>query len=149
MTQELPVACARVQARVPVLVDGELTALEEARDRGHLEACAVCAQALEEHECFLAHIRVAGGIAAEAEAAELTADLRRRLRGWPRLRPARSRRLLAAAVAAGLLCVLRVTSDDAALPRAIGVSNLEPLRQHLPRWSQVVQGLGQLTRWIS
>jgi len=36
-------ACERVQARLCVLLDGELAPLEAARDEGHLEACASCA----------------------------------------------------------------------------------------------------------
>ena len=36
-------ACARVRGRLDELDDGALTALEAARDEGHLEACAACA----------------------------------------------------------------------------------------------------------
>lgn len=37
--------CERVTARLAELVDGGLSPLDEARDRGHLEACASCAEA--------------------------------------------------------------------------------------------------------
>jgi anti-sigma factor RsiW len=148
-TPQPSAACARVRARVPALVDGALAALEEARDRGHLEACAECARALGEHEDLLARIRAVAAASAAREAGALSADLERRLRTWPARRPAPSRRWLVAAAAAALLLALRLASGDASLPRALGSASFEPLRERLPRWSVVVQGLDQLTRWIS
>ncbi|MBI5432973.1 MAG: hypothetical protein HZA52_09105 [Planctomycetes bacterium] len=40
------VSCARVRARLDRLLDRGLPELDEARDRGHLEACASCAREL-------------------------------------------------------------------------------------------------------
>jgi anti-sigma factor RsiW len=41
--QPRPAACERVLGRLPEYVDGGLPPLEEALDRGHLEACPSCA----------------------------------------------------------------------------------------------------------
>lgn len=41
-TDDLPVACARVRARLLELALGELDPVESARDEGHLEACGAC-----------------------------------------------------------------------------------------------------------
>ena len=62
-------ACERVTARLAELVDGGLVPLEEARDRGHLEACAACAAA---HVDWLAFH---GDLRAALPMAELPADL--------------------------------------------------------------------------
>ncbi|MCK6448229.1 MAG: hypothetical protein L6Q99_17725 [Planctomycetes bacterium] len=40
------VSCARVRARLESLLEEELSAVEEARDRGHLEVCGPCAREL-------------------------------------------------------------------------------------------------------
>ena len=45
-------ACQRVRSRLPELVDGGLAPLEEARDQGHLEACAACAAQAEDWRAF-------------------------------------------------------------------------------------------------
>src|SRR5262245_10158984 len=50
-------SCARVQARLPALVDGALAPLEEARDRGHMEACPPCRLPCARHDDLLASIR--------------------------------------------------------------------------------------------
>ncbi|MCZ6598784.1 MAG: zf-HC2 domain-containing protein [Planctomycetota bacterium] len=42
MSTDLEVACERVQTRLEQYIDGGLDPVEEARDRGHLEACASC-----------------------------------------------------------------------------------------------------------
>lgn len=46
MTALESVSCARVRARLEPLLEGELSAVEDARDRGHLEVCAPCAREL-------------------------------------------------------------------------------------------------------
>jgi anti-sigma factor RsiW len=62
-------ACERVQGRLAELVDGGLTPLEEARDCGHLEACADCASAYADWSAFHAEL------ASALPQAELPADL--------------------------------------------------------------------------
>jgi len=70
MKQELKSpACERVTARLPELVDGGLSLIDEARDRGHIEACASCADAYDDWLGF--H----GQLTAALPAAELPADL--------------------------------------------------------------------------
>ena len=65
--------CQRVEARIAALVDGALAPLEEARDRGHLEACAPCRGALARHEHLLASVRALAR--AEASRAGTRGDL--------------------------------------------------------------------------
>lgn len=62
-------ACGRVQGRLAELVDGGLTPLEEARDRGHLEACAACASAADDWLAFHTELKAA------LPSVELPADL--------------------------------------------------------------------------
>jgi anti-sigma factor RsiW len=64
---ELAPSCSRVRDRLERLLDHALDPLEEARDRGHLEACAACAA--EER----ALVRLLAGV--RAASAPLTAEL--------------------------------------------------------------------------
>lgn len=145
-------ACARVQQRLARLHDGALAPLEEARDRGHLEACAACQAEEREHLRLLALVPRALTLGLEGEAARLAAELRRSLARAPasraRLLPGP---LVAAAVAAGLLVGLRLwlAPAGAGLPAGPAPIELEPLLEHLPSWADLRAGLGQLSRWVS
>lgn len=149
-----PEGCARVAGRLPLLVDGALGALDLARDLGHLEACPSCRAEHERFVGLLARLPEAwtGGLAAEA--ARLGAAVWRELGNEPP--PRRVRRFtpspaLAAAMAAGLLLVLRLWfgQDLAFLPVQEVSVELDPLLQRLPDWSEVWGGLGRLSRWVS
>lgn len=52
-------ACERVRGRLERLLDGGLPAIETARDRGHLEACAACRDERADWSAFLGRVRVA------------------------------------------------------------------------------------------
>lgn len=153
-------ACARVQARLPALADAALAKLDEARDRGHLEACAPCRDALVQHERLLGTIRAAASVGTETDAAFVACAVLARigrpptarrlpLAGWSHPPAPRSWALgLAAAAAAVLLLAL--------LERRAGFSAgfeqraaLERAFEELPSWSEVVRGLGGLSRGFS
>jgi len=146
------VACERVRERLARLHDGDLASLEEARDRGHLEACGACQAEEREHLRLLALLPRALTSGVEAEAARLAAELRRSLARAPSPRARRlPAPLVAAAVAAGLLLGLRLwlAPTGAGLPARPTPIELEPLLEHLPSWADVRAGLGQLSRWVS
>ncbi|HEX6882905.1 MAG TPA: hypothetical protein VF530_05960 [Planctomycetota bacterium] len=154
MSAAASAACGRVQQQLAQLHDGALAPLEEARDRGHLEACAACQAEEREHLRLLALVPRALTLGVEAEAARLAAELRRSLARAPAPR-ARARLvpgpLVAAAVAAGLLIAVRLwlAPAGAGLPAGPAPIELEPLLEHLPSWADVRAGLGQLSRWVS
>ena len=50
-------ACERVRGRLERLLDGELSALEAARDEGHLEVCAGCGAERERWQTLLEAVR--------------------------------------------------------------------------------------------
>lgn len=49
--------CERVISRLDALSDGSLPPLEQARDEGHVEACASCAARLEQQRTWLRDLR--------------------------------------------------------------------------------------------
>lgn len=153
MTAQNP-ACARVQERLAQLLDHDLAPLEEARDLGHLEACPACRALEAEHVRLLKSLPRAWSAGLEAEAARLAAAVRRELARAPRPRP-RWRLVpdpvLAAAVAAGLLLLLRLWPGVERMGLSVPQDPvpLDPLLERLPSWSELRAGLGQLTRWVS
>jgi anti-sigma factor RsiW len=154
MSAPASVACGRVQDRLARLHDGALAPLEEARDRGHLEACAACQAEERAHLRLLALVPRALTLGVEAEAARLAAEVRRSLARAPAPRTRARflpRPLVAAAVAAGLLFALRLVLAplDTGLPAGPAPIELEPLLEHLPSWADLRAGLGQLSRWVS
>ena len=111
--------CTRVLGRLAELVDGGLPLLEEARDLGHLEACAACARA---HADWLAfHVELSRALPRLALPAGLMDGLERQLesvRIAPTVAPTRATvwtSLLAAAASLVALFVLEAlgTAMDA------------------------------------
>jgi len=150
----LPVGCARVQGRLEALADHGLSALEEARDRGHLEACAACRREHEAHLALLDALRAAVPADIGADAARVVARV---LAQSAELRPAPRRwrgpvplALVAAAAAVLLLFVLESRAPDfAAAPGEKQLAALEGVLEHLPSWADVVRGLESLSRRLS
>jgi anti-sigma factor RsiW len=145
-----PASCARVEARLAALVDGGLAPLDAARDRGHLEACAPCRDALARHERLLCALRVALRGDAEADAERVVRAVRARIGPPPRVRGA-SRRAAALLAAAAALLALALLGRRAELPLAplARVAALERALERLPSWPEVLRGLETLTRGLS
>lgn len=105
------VSCERVRARLDRLLDHGLSELEEARDRGHLEACADCARELRSRRDWRRAFRTLD-LPSDQEFAWFTQGLSERLAHAAPPRPARApsvawRRIGAAvALAAGALLTL-------------------------------------------
>ena len=134
--------CARVRARLSELLDGTLAALAEARDRGHLEACAGCAAEEARERRLLAGVRAL----ARVEEAELARVHRAVLAALPpRRAPARARVWL---VAAAVLLALGAWFGPPAAPHVEELAGLE-FFSALPDWSGALRGLGDLTRPFS
>lgn len=145
MSSVLGPGCARVRARLEERLDGALPALEEARDRGHVEACAACARAEARVLRVLADLRVL--VPSEPEelalvAQRLRATLPRRARARPR------ERWWLAAAAAALLLALGAFYGPPRTPRAADLAP-EDVLSTLPDWASVLRGLGDLTRPFS
>lgn len=149
--------CARVERRLPALVDGSLPELEAARDHGHLEACLSCAGAFQAHLRLLEGLRATSRVAA-SDVDALCAEVMLRL---PARLPARSLRglssatspALAAAAAAVLVC-LWTTRGLPDTPRVTQLVALDSLYHRLPDWrlpdwSGLLRGLGDLWRPLS
>lgn len=157
--------CTRVTERLAVLVDGGLGPLDEARDRGHLEACAPCQRALARHAQLLASLRSLSSPAVERDVAldvvldvaQVSAAVRAALercapRFAPRPRAERIPRRWAVGLAAAAAAVLLL----AALEGATRLAPLAPIRwasldwsAPLPSWSEVVRGLESFSRRLS
>lgn len=86
-TRSKEASCARVRDRLERLLDGALPPLEEARDRGHLEACAACAREEERWRALLTAIGAASRPPTE-ELAAARPGLADRLASRPPPRPA-------------------------------------------------------------
>jgi anti-sigma factor RsiW len=139
-------ACLRVRAHLCELVDGALAPLEEARDRGHLEACVECAQALQEHEHLLGAVRRAARVPA-AEVERVVAGVLEALPAAPPRRASRLRLVPALfAAAAAVLFLLLLRSGVAGPSPRVDLASLEPVLQQLPGWNDVLSGLDYLAR---
>ena len=105
-------ACERVRGRLDRLLDRELSPIEEARDQGHLESCAACAEERERSAAFFE------ALGAEAAGLDFALEgLQARLAATPgnrlRLRLLRQNWMPAAAVAAaGLLTLAMLRGTD-------------------------------------
>ncbi|NOT30377.1 MAG: zf-HC2 domain-containing protein [Planctomycetes bacterium] len=153
-------ACERVQARLPDLADGALAKLDEARDRGHLEACAPCRDALVLHERLLGTIRAAASEGTEIDAAQVAGAVLARIGPSPMARrhtlalwrrtPAMRGWALGLAAAAAAVLMLALLEKRVGFAAGFGQrAALERVFVELPRWSDVVRGLGSLSRGLS
>jgi anti-sigma factor RsiW len=150
MTSAPTTACARVEGRLPQLLDGSLPPLDEARDRGHLEACSSCRRELEGFEHCLAELPRACASGGEHEVEALVAGVLGELRrGGSRRAPVVSRPLVAAAVAATVLACLRLWFGEVPAHAAPPEAEFGALLERLPGWSEILGGLGELSRWVS
>ncbi len=147
--------CSRVRGRLERLLDGGLSPLEEARDRGHLEACAGCRRERARWEELLRGIETLGRREAAREDARLAGDVLAALAGPPAAPRARRKWLAPAAlvgVAAAVLALARVQAERSGVrpaPRLVDLVALDPLLARLPSWMQVRRGLEDLSRRIS
>jgi anti-sigma factor RsiW len=137
--------------RLFVLLDGGLPPLEEARDQGHLEACARCRIALVEHRAALvdvrAHLqRLSEDLEADTNAAWSAVEAA--LAPRPRSR-ARQAVLQVAAGFVGLLALGAGTTYLDAAPHSLHLAGPEALMESLPSWSEVLAGLEHLTARIT
>lgn len=148
----LPASCARVQGRLEALADRGLPALEEARDRGHLEACDGCRREHEAHLALLAALRSTVPSDLVQECARVAEEVLARCAAH---RPARRLRraplvLVAAAAAVLLLFLLETQAPDLVeAPGERQMAALEGVLEHLPSWADVVRGLENLSRRLS
>ena len=147
--EEHDTTCERVRGRMERLLDGGLGPVEEARDLGHLEACAGCEAEREGWSSFLAVLRRAEAPAGAAagELRLVQGQLTRRLdERIARERSARRtfHRLSLAAAAAALVLTLglfALAESTSGLPRAAQISRLE---LPVPRLGDLLSTLGSL-----
>ena len=142
--------CARVRGRLARAADGELAPLEAALDRGHLEACAECRRALDEHARLLAAVRAASA-PSPVELADVTAAVLERVAAatnGPRAARWGRHAGFVAAAAAGLLLALLSALGVGAPLRAFDPAALDRFVHGLPSWADVVRGLDGLSRWV-
>lgn len=116
--------CERVGARLDHLLDGELDAVEAARDRGHLEACVSCGRLVEIRRAELDALRRAMAPPAEEVAEVVNATLERLPTGnRRRLRRLRARpTLLSFATAAAAVLLLMLIDTFAMGSDALSIS---------------------------
>lgn len=146
----VPASCARVRARLAAWLDGGLAPLEAALDRGHLEACAGCARERERHERLLESIRAASSPPAREVELVAAAVLQRVPAAQPARLAVRWRGPGALAAAAAVLLVALVATRGAGpMPRPFDPATFERVLGQLPGWSDVVRGLGELSRRIT
>jgi anti-sigma factor RsiW len=137
--------CARVRSRLERYLDGALTPLESALDRGHLEACAECRAEEERWTELHASVRAATAPPA-AELAFAREGLADRIAAAPRPRFAllRGRLLLPVATAAAALVAL--FAAELASPRLSSLDTTDVRRDvlsramelSLPSWDEIV-----------
>lgn len=143
--------CTRVRARLAEALDGGLAPLDQALDRGHLEACLECQRERDRHEQLLASIRQLS-VPHAADLELVSAAVRARL---PALRALRRESwwtapsTLVAAAAAVLLIVLLATLGSDSAPRSVDLATLDRLLERMPSWADVVRGLNSLPRTFS
>ena len=96
--------CGRVLGRMDRWIDGDLEALEEVLDRGHIEACFSCAQTLAKRRSAIERMRTA----ARPDPDELREVVAQTLGALKTARPprARARTWLPVATAAAALLLL-------------------------------------------
>jgi anti-sigma factor RsiW len=149
----LPAHCRRVRARLAGLLDGTLAALESARDLGHLEACLECAAERSAHERLLSLLRASVPPWVPEDTARVVARVQLELANWPRLRPRRSRTGIALlAAAAAVLLLFWVGDRETSAAAAEGVRSLarvDEVLARLPSWTDLLRGLGQLSKGLS
>ncbi len=106
-------ACERVRSRLDALIDGGLPALDEARDRGHLEACGACRVRFQRAANWIESVRVAGRLDAD-ELAFANIGLAERIRAAraPRSIGVRRAWFGAAVAAAAVLAMLAFESSS-------------------------------------
>lgn len=143
-------SCARVRGRLDRGLDGALEPLEEALDRGHLEACEPCARERARRLSLLGELRRAG--APDAEEAALV--VRAVLAHLPASAPRAARRTGSPAAlvgaAAALLALLLLQHGGARVaPRVADLPALDNVVERLPGWSELVRGLDGLARAFS
>jgi anti-sigma factor RsiW len=141
-----------VRARLERLLDGGLAPLDEARDRGHLEACADCASELERWVELVHAIRALGSVEPE-ELARAKRETLARLAASraPQGRPARVPLALAGAAAALLaLLALGMRGPELRVASTLeDLAHLEEVAGRLPSWREVWTGIGRLSRRLS
>lgn len=150
----LSTGCERVRARLIALVEGELAALDEARDRGHLEACAACARECEELARLRRGIRALARVPEHELARVHTAVLAHLRAREPARRPKPARplkqaqraRFVLAAAAALVLALLWTRSGLPSAPHADDLPRLEHWLERLPAWPELLHGLEGLAR---
>jgi anti-sigma factor RsiW len=151
----LRAGCDRVRSRLERWLDGALSPLEEALDRGHLEACADCRGELSRWERVLDGIRAVSR-ADPGDLASVERSVLAKLEAAPchvRSRPglARAASILLAAAAAILaaLC-LRVSGEVLrSPPRFEQRATIEELLGRLPTWPDMARGLESLSRRVT
>ena len=113
-------ACERVRARIAAVCDRSLPPLEQARDEGHLEACADCSARAAAHGAWLVDLRAhLAPSLADVSAARRGLDARLASARDP-LRAARARWLGAAAVAAAAVGALSLLESTGAVGVPLG-----------------------------
>jgi len=146
--REAPSGCERVRGRLMELWDGALPALEEARDHGHLEACASCFAEWCELEQVLAS--VVDSRALESELAFASEGLTARLESAhadhapsPGQRSRISALLPLAACALALVAIRALSSDSTASPSPLSNSlhELGSLGASIAVWGEAVNDL--------
>ncbi len=138
-------SCERVRHRLTELLDGGLAPIEEARDSGHLEACASCRAESDELELMLETLVPATTVESELDFA--MAGLNDRLAlipaptavsGWQRLKVSTLLPLAAAALA---LIAIRTLSQDDASPANSLPSSWSGFGASVSEWGQAFEEL--------
>ena len=144
-SREPSTSCERVRHRLTELQDGGLSPIEEARDYGHLEACASCRAECDELELLLETLVPATTVESEFDFA--MAGLNERLArvpapiavsGWQRLKVSTVLPLAAAALA---LIAIRTISQDDASPLNSLPSSWSGFGASVSEWGQAFEDL--------
>ena len=136
-------ACTRVRGRLEVLLDGGLTAVEAARDEGHLEACEACAAARDDWRAVLGDLREGLAGAPDLDFALDGLDARLAAARSPkRARPGRDT-LLAGLVAAAAAVLVLVALRGLGLDEA-GLTDYTAAGRSLRLPAEILSGAGPL-----
>lgn len=145
--------CERVRGRLERWLDGALAPLDEALDRGHLEACASCAREAERWEKLLRGIRTLSAREPGPVATRAAIDFLGRSR--PRSNRPRGIPIPVPwlGVAAALLVLLALQLGGLGPPPAVAqvreLAALDQVLERLPSWSELLRGLESLSRRLS